>query len=177
VELEEELGRAIIQISRAPLDSITRELAPIQDSESEYEIELEIQARSLEGDPEKIQLTKSRRGQGIFKANVRLVENRCRLTGVTNIRHLRASHIKPWSVSTNEEKLDGFNGLLLSPHVDHLFDRGFISFKNSGDLMVSKELNPIILEQWNIADSINVGSFKSNQGKYLEFHRDVVFKD
>jgi len=177
VELEEGLGRAIIQISRAPLDLITRELAPIQDSESEYEIELEIKARSLEGDPEKIQLTKSRRGQGIFKANVRLVENRCRLTGVTNIRHLRASHIKPWSVSTKEEKLDGFNGLLLSPHVDHLFDRGFISFKNSGDLMVSKELNPIILEQWNIVDSTNVGSFKSNQGKYLEFHRDVVFKD
>jgi predicted restriction endonuclease len=79
-------------------------------------------------------------------------------------------------VSTKEEKLDGFNGLLLSPHIDHLFDRGFISFKNSGDLMVSKELNPIILEQWNIADSTNVGSFKSNQGKYLEFHRDVVFK-
>jgi predicted restriction endonuclease len=98
------------------------------------------------------------------------------VTGVTNIKHLRASHIKPWSVSSKEEKLDGFNGLLLSPHVDHLFDRGFISFRSSGDLIISKELNPIVLNQWNIASSTNVGAFKNNQGKYLEFHRDVVFQ-
>ena len=176
VELEVGFALALIQISKIPLELMTRELAPVQNSESDYEIELEIQARSLEGDPEKIQLTKSRRGQGIFKANVRLVEDHCRVTGVTNIKHLRASHIKPWSVSSKEEKLDGFNGLLLSPHVDHLFDRGFISFRSSGDLMISKELNPIVLNQWNIASSTNVGAFKNNQGKYLEFHRDVVFQ-
>lgn len=176
VELEEGLALELIAISKAPLDLMVRELAPINDSESEYEIELEIQARHLEGDPEMIQLTKSRRGQGIFKANVRLVEDHCRVTGVTNIKHLRASHIKPWSVSSKEEKLDGFNGLLLSPHVDHLFDRGFISFKNSGDLLISKELNPIVLEQWAIANSANVGIFKANQSKYLEFHRDAVFQ-
>ncbi len=176
VELEVGLALALIQISKIPIELMTRELAPVQNSESDYEIELEIHARSLEGDPEKIQLTKSRRGQGIFKANVRLVEDRCRVTGVTNIKHLRASHIKPWSVSSKEEKLDGFNGLLLSPHVDHLFDRGFISFRSSGDLIISKELNPIVLNQWNIASSTNVGAFKNNQGKYLEFHRDVVFQ-
>ena len=176
VELEEGLALALITISKAPLDVMTRELAPVSDAESDYEIELEIQARHLEGDPEKIQLTKSRRGQGIFKANVRLIEDHCRVTGVTSIKHLRASHIKPWSVSSKEEKLDGFNGLLLSPHVDHLFDRGFISFKNSGDLMVSKELNPIVLEKWAIVDSSNVGMFKASQANYLEFHRDVVFQ-
>ena len=176
VELEVGLALVLIQISKIPLELMTRELAPVQNSESDYEIELEIQANSLEGDPEKIQLTKSRRGQGIFKANVRLVEDRCRVTGVTNIKHLRASHIKPWSVSSKEEKLDGFNGLLLSPHVDHLFDRGFISFRSSGDLIISKELNPIVLNQWNIASSTNVGAFKNNQDKYLEFHRDVVFQ-
>jgi hypothetical protein len=176
VELDVGLALALIQISKIPFELMTRELAPVQNSESDYEIELEIQARSLEGDPEKIQLTKSRRGQGIFKANVRLVEDRCRVTGVTNIKHLRASHIKPWSVSSKEEKLDGFNGLLLSPHVDHLFDRGFISFTSNGDLMISKELNPIVLNQWNIASSTNVGAFKNSQAKYLEFHRDMVFQ-
>jgi hypothetical protein len=176
VELEEDLALAIIQISNAPIDLLSEELSPATDSESDYEIELEIQAKHLEGDPEKIQLTKSRRGQGIFKANVRLIENHCRVTGVTNIKHLRASHIKPWSVSTKEEKLDGFNGLLLSPHVDHLFDRGFISFKNSGEILVSKELNPAILQQWSIHADKNVGNFKSNPCAYLEFHRDVIFK-
>ena len=175
-EISSQFGDLLTQLSNANIPLIQQELAPLPDGESEYEINLEIGARKLEGDLEKIQLTKSRRGQGIFKANVRLVENHCRVTGVTNIKHLRASHIKPWSVSNNDEKLDGHNGLLLSPHVDHLFDRGFISFRDTGDLLVSKELNAIVLEQWNIADSTNVGAFKANQGKYLEFHRDVVFQ-
>ena len=175
VELEEVLALAMIQISKAPLELMTRELAPVQDSESDYEIELEIQARHLEGDPEKIQLTKSRRGQGIFKANVRLVEDHCRVTGVTNIKHLRASHIKPWSVSSKEEKLDGFNGLLLSPHVDHLFDRGFISFQDSGDMLISKSLSSSVLDKWSIDTGKNVGKFELGHCSYLEYHRDMVF--
>lgn len=176
VELEDGLALALIHISKAPLELMSRELAPVQETESDYEIELEIQARHLEGDPEKIQLVKSRRGQGIFKANVRLVEDRCRVTGVRNIKHLRASHIKPWSVSSKEEKIDGHNGLLLSPHVDHLFDRGFISFKESGELLISKELNPLILEQWSIASSENVGRFTKSQSTYLEYHQDSIFQ-
>ena len=95
---------------------------------------------------------------------------------VTNIKHLRASHIKPWKDSTDQEKIDGNNGLLLSPHVDHLFDRGFITFKNNGDLAISKELNPIILDQWSLASIENVGSFNQKQSSFLEFHRDKIFK-
>jgi hypothetical protein len=175
-ELSEELANVLLLLSKVNFSGIQHELAPVIDSESEYEINLEINARKIEGDLEKIQLTKSRRGQGIFKANVRLVEDHCRVTGVTNVKHLRASHIKPWAVSDNDEKLDGYNGLLLSPHVDHLFDRGFISFRDSGDLLVSKELNPMILDQWSISKDRNVGEFRSNQSKYLEYHRDSVFQ-
>lgn len=175
-EISAEFGQLLIMLTSADLPAIQHELAPSPDEDSDYEINLEIEARHLEGDLEKIQITKSRRGQGIFKANVRLVESRCRVTGVSNIKHLRASHIKPWSVSDNHEKLDGFNGLLLSPHVDHLFDRGFISFKNEGDLIVSKELNLHVLDQWSIASRANVGKFTDQQSSYLEYHRDVVFK-
>jgi hypothetical protein len=175
-EISPKFGQLLELLSHADIPKIQHDLAPVPDDESEYEINLEIEARKLDGDLEKIQITKSRRGQGIFKANVRLVENHCRITGVTNIKHLRASHIKPWSESNNEEKLDGYNGLLLSPHVDHLFDRGFISFRDSGEIIVSKELNPTILEQWSIHSDQNVGAFKSNQGVYLEFHRDVILK-
>ena len=175
-EISKTFGELLVMLSHADLQTIQHELAPLPEDESEYEINLEIEARRLQGDLEKIQLTKSRRGQGIFKANVRLVENHCRITGVANIRHLRASHIKPWAASDNQEKLDGYNGLLLSPHVDHLFDRGFISFKNSGEVLVSKELNPQVLQQWSISPSINVGSFSKSQGDYLDFHRDVIFQ-
>jgi hypothetical protein len=175
-EISSALGEKLVLLSQADLPTIQHDLAPVGDDESDYEINLEIEARKLSGDLEKIQLTKSRRGQGIFKANVRLVEYHCRITGVSNIKHLRASHIKPWSVSTNDEKLDGFNGLLLSPHVDHLFDCGFISFKDSGDLLISHELNPRILDQWSIQANQNVGKFQDGQTGYLEYHRDVVFQ-
>ena len=175
-EISESLSDLLIFLTKADFRSIAKELAPSTDVASEYEINLEIEAKQLEGDLEKIQISKSRRGQGIFKANVRLVEGCCRITGVTNIKHLRASHIKPWANSNNSEKLDGFNGLLLSPHVDHLFDRGFISFKDSGDLLVSQELNSLVLRQWAILPNQNVGNFQAHQKPYLEYHRNLIFK-
>ena len=176
-EISSKFGELLVLLSRADLAKIQHELAPIMEDDSEYEINLEIEAKKIEGDLEKIQMTKSRRGQGIFKANVRLIENHCRITGVSNIRHLRASHIKPWAVSDNDEKLDGYNGLLLSPHVDHLFDRGFISFQDSGEILVSRELNPTVLDQWSIRASQNVGEFKSGQRTYLDYHREIVFQN
>ena len=69
-------------------------------------------------------IVRSRRGQGLFKQRVLLHERRCRVTGVDRLPHLVASHCKPWRDSSNEERLDGENGLLLTPSIDHLFDRG-----------------------------------------------------
>lgn len=176
VELEPDLARKLLEISMTHLPELSEKLAPQWDENSEYEIKLEIEARHLEGDPERIQLTKSRRGQGIFKANVRLIETHCRVTGLKDIKHLRASHIKPWAVSNKEEKLDGFNGLLLSPHVDHLFDNGFISFKNDGELLVAKGLAITVMKDWSLPLNQNVGEFMKPQHIYLEYHRDVIYQ-
>lgn len=60
-----------------------------------------------------------------------------RVTKVERLEHLVASHTKPWRDSTNEERLNGENGLLLTPAIDHLFDKGFISFEDKGALVVS----------------------------------------
>ena len=68
-------------------------------------------------------IVRARRGQGLFKQRVMQIEHRCRITGVEKTIHLVASHCKPWRDSTNEERLDGENGLLLTPTIDHLFDR------------------------------------------------------
>lgn len=65
------------------------------------------------------------------------IESACRITSVSNPVHLVASHCKPWRDSTNEERLNGENGLLLTPSIDHLFDRGFIGFENNGALIIS----------------------------------------
>ena len=118
----------------------------------------------------------ARRGQGKFKANVMRIERACRITGVTREEHLRASHCKPWRDSSNEERLDGENGLLLTPNADHLFDRGFIGFDENGDLLVSPVSHAASLTRLGIEMSqpLNVGRFSEGQRHYLRFHRESV---
>jgi len=99
---------------------------------------------------QKLRLQQSRVGQGVYRRNLELFETRCRITGIAEKEHLRASHIKPWRVCSNSEKLDGNNGLLLSPHIDHLFDRGFISFTDTGGLLVSKSCSSTLLKSWSM---------------------------
>jgi putative restriction endonuclease len=121
-------------------------------------------------------LVLARRGQGKFKNAVMRIERRCRITGVDRDEHLRASHAKPWRDSNNEERLDGENGLLLTPHIDHLFDRGFISFEGNGRMLVSPVAHLPSLRRMGLpAAGINVGTFTEGQRRYLEFHRESVF--
>ena len=135
-----------------------------------------IEGRTDIGATSKSQLVNARRGQGIFKANVRLNESACRVTGITDPAHLRASHIKPWRFSNDAEKLNGCNGLLLAPHIDHLFDKGLISFTDSGVMLVSPKLSPDVLNAWNIPAQKNVGGFSSEQAEFLAFHREEIFE-
>lgn len=122
-----------------------------------------------------VAIVEARKGQGKYKTNVLDVENCCRLTGVTNQRHLIASHIKPWRHSDNRERLDGNNGLLLSPHVDHLFDRGHITFSDSGDLIIGKSISKEVLRGWHISSG-NYGSFNEAQKQYLSYHREKIYQ-
>jgi putative restriction endonuclease len=126
---------------------------------------------------EKSALILARRGQGLFKQRVRQVERCCRITRVDRIEHLRASHCKPWRDSSDPERLDGENGLLLTPSIDHLFDRGFISFEANGDLIVSPVADQPSLQRMGVplSERINVGQFSAGQKPYLEFHRERVF--
>ena len=122
------------------------------------------------------QLVKSRRGQGIFRTNLERIEYVCRITGVTAKEHLRASHIKPWRDANNFERLDGNNGLFLSPHIDTLFDKGYITFSDDGDLEVSISTDSEVLKRWGIPSNFNVGSFNDQQKIYLAYHRANIFK-
>jgi hypothetical protein len=140
------------------------------------DLDSQIVERTDIGAVEQIRLLRSRRGQGVFKRNVMLHEKGCRVTNVTDIRHLRASHIKPWSVSDDREKLSGSNGLLLSPHIDHLFDEGWISFGDKEDILVSKKITPGLTAAWAIDVDHKIGKFTDSQSEFLEFHRSNIFK-
>jgi putative restriction endonuclease len=122
------------------------------------------------------QVVLARRGQGLFKSRVMNIERACRITGVIREEHLRASHCKPWRDSTNEERLNGENGLLLTPNADHLFDRGFIGFEQNGDLLVSPVADKASLSRLGIdvGRRVNVGGFSDGQRKFLEYHRESV---
>jgi len=128
-------------------------------------------------DTEKDALIKARRGQGKFRQNVGRIEHFCRVTRVDRPEHLIASHIKPWRESDNRERLFEGNGLLLTPTIDHLFDRGFISFENSGELLISPVAHGESMNKMGIITDriINVGDFATPQREFLEFHRTNVF--
>lgn len=122
-------------------------------------------------------IVQARRGQGIFRERVAKIELRCRITGVDKPEHLRASHCKPWRDSSNDERLDGENGLLLTPTIDHLFDRGFISFEGSGQLLVSPVAHRPSLERMGVRTdaAVDVGPFTDGQRRFLEWHQENVF--
>ncbi len=125
----------------------------------------------------RIALVQSRRGQGLFRQRVAQIERCCRVTKVELPTHLRASHCKPWRDAANEERLDGENGLFLTPTVDHLFDRGFITFEGDGRLLVSPVAHRESMMRMGIEVTmpISVGGFTSGQRHYLEYHRENVF--
>lgn len=151
-------------------------LNPSSDDADASSEEKRIEQRLDIGETQRVQLVIARRGQGIYRSNVRLIERSCRVTGLAEPQHLVAGHIKPWSKSSDLEKLDGHNGLLLSPHIDHLFDKGFLSFTNQGGLLVSENLHEQVLTRWHLDRNQRVGNFSAEQSKYLEYHRDVVFR-
>lgn len=136
----------------------------------------ELQTDQTLPDTERTAVILARRGQGLFKQRVMQIEQACRITGVSRVEHLRASHCKPWRDSDNLERLDGENGLLLTPNADHLFDRGFISFDDAGDVLISPVAHVDSLARLGLSPSQtrNVGRFTEGQRKYLEFHREKV---
>jgi hypothetical protein len=122
---------------------------------------------------------KARRGQGLFRFRVFQIETACRLTGIARPDLLIASHIKPWRLcETTHERLDGANGLLLTPHVDRLFDKGLISFSDRGQVLRSQWLAGDDLNRLGLGEACarNVGAFSDRQQAYLEYHRDTVFE-
>ena len=118
-------------------------------------------------------------GQLQFRNKVIKLEGACPITGVASPAFLRASHIKPWRVcETAEERLDPYNGLALAPHIDQLFDQGYITFDTSGSLILSDECPPMIPIQWGFEEKISQSLIEVNskRKKYINYHNRHVFK-
>lgn len=126
---------------------------------------------------EKEQLVKARIGQGAYRQKLLGESSECIITRVSDERILVASHIKPWSVSSNNEKVDHNNGLILTPTYDKLFDQGFISFEDDGVILISPYISPLNIKKMNLRQGQRFVIPISDERKvYLSYHREHIFK-
>lgn len=125
---------------------------------------------------EQEQIVVSRLGQGNFRRNVIRLWGSCSVTGLQNVTLLRASHIKPWKDSDNQERLNPFNGLLLIPNYDFLFDRGYITFKNNGSVLISQRLSHFACKVFDVSNFLQLRNVFPENREFLEFHRSEVFE-
>lgn len=172
--ISEAFGEALIKLTSFDMQNLFE--AKLSSAKDEYDDKIEAEITNdvnIEA-TYKDAIVKSRRGQGKFKANLINIESGCRISGVKDKRFLIASHIKGWaSCETNQERLDGNNGLLLAPNIDKIFDNGFISFEDNGDILVSSKIDQETLNRLglNLNTKPTVGPFNKEQKRYLNFHR------
>ena len=76
--------------------------------------------------------------------------------------------------SNESEKLDPYNGLLLSPIFDTLFDKGFISFNDNGKIILSKAIMGVC-RQLNISGNEKLTRVYRSGERYLKYHRENIF--
>jgi predicted restriction endonuclease len=138
---------------------------------------------SEEGEIEQFSTTgsatiKTRVGQSQYRTKlIGYWDDCCAVTGVKIVDILKASHIKPWSQSTDSERLDKYNGLLLNPMLDALFDKGFITFSDKGKIKISTEISPDIFSMLGIASNSKLTKIENQHKEYLKYHRNNIFRD
>jgi hypothetical protein len=154
-------------------------------AEAEFVRELDRQLKGV--DPAQVgldvvRLVKTRVGQDKFR-DALLCEFgcQCAVTEMTLEAILVASHIKPWSrceESEFGERLDPNNGLLLSPLIDRLFDQGFLSFADNGQVLLSKALDKHVAVRASVSSSMRLpgNHLRSARLAYLRWHRENVFQ-
>lgn len=168
--IRNETGNSLLS---SALDSYVNYLAFGYANDSDRSIQSDIQAISADRsvtDTTRAALIEARIGQGRFRKElIEKYEGRCAVTGLAVIGLLRASHIKPWAQSTNEERLDPENGLLLTPTLDALFDSGFISFRKDGTVFWLREIDHRDKAQLGPVSNL-LHTPTARQAQYLEYH-------
>lgn len=149
----------------------------IEDDYEERKLEEEIKSSSTLNETEKQVIIKTRVGQGRYRDNlIKKYNHQCIVTGIDTSKLLVASHIKPWRVCENEERIDTENGLLLSANMDRLFDSGLITFTIEGEMIISSFVGEVNQSRLHIFKGMKVDLQSSRRLlTYLEYHRDVLF--
>lgn len=121
-------------------------------------------------------IVQSRVGQGRFRRDVLQLWNGCAVTGIADSRVLLASHVKPWRIANNEERLDPHNGLALIPNLDTLFDDGLITFDAEGRIRIWNAIDHEIVHGLGAHPDMRLRMMPSRLEQYLRFHRKCVYQ-
>ena len=121
-------------------------------------------------------LIKARIGQGGYREALLAYWGGCAITDCTVPALLRASHIKPWREASASERLDPYNGLLLTPNLDLAFDQGLISFNDHGHILISEDLDPESAQALNITPELRLRQIEPPHRAYLAWHREHLFR-
>lgn len=124
------------------------------------------------------EIRRARIGQGLYRDKLLEECPFCPITMINDERLLIASHIKPWAVSDDKERVDHKNGFMLSPLYDRLFDRGFMTFTDDRRIIISNWLSPANKKRIGIIDGQFVQQLPLDEARqeYMQFHRSSVFK-
>ena len=143
------------------------------ETEEDYHIKpIEI---NVPNETERKGLVTSRVGQGAYRKSILFRwQFKCAVTGYSKPNVLIASHIVPWKESTNDERLDINNGILLSPTFDALFDRKLISFENNGKIILTDAMLKSNYEKIGITGKEIIKDLNRENIQYLERHRSLL---
>ncbi len=140
--------------------------------------EEETTVKDQTGKKEKLAVVKTRVNQSEFRR--KLVEywgEECSVTGCKQTDLLVASHIKPWRDCTlNSESSNKFNGLLLTPNLDALFDAGYISFKDDGTILISGRLSDSTIKIFGLSNDMKLRWIEDTHKGFLQYHRENIFR-
>lgn len=150
----------------------------LQESELSQQLEcIDADTAPIKEGSVRLSVVKTRVNQSIFREYLLKKYPHCCLCNVKEPSLLVASHIKPWSVSDKIEKLDIDNGFLLCPNHDQLFDQGWISFDDTGKILISEGLSQADRCVTNVSENMKI-HFPLTAGNrvYLKYHRENIFK-
>ena len=152
-------------------------LEQIEDDTEHIKIVQNISRETTLTETQKKIIINARVGQGQYRDKLlEKYEEKCIVTGIDKRKLLIASHIKPWAICSNDERIDIENGLILCPNMDKLFDCGLISFDNQGRMMISSFVGLENMNRLHISKGMEVDLRATRRLlAYMEYHRDVLF--
>ena len=135
------------------------------------------QQRTKETTREK-EIRRARQGQGSYRETLLAECPFCPITMINDERLLIASHIKPWAVASDAERLDPKNGFMLSPLYDKLFDRGLMTFSENRRIVLSNWISPMNKKRLGVEEGqlVQLLPLDDARQEYMKFHRSYVFK-